>query len=886
MELTSPRAAERLHPFLIDCLIILILLGIFLFMFRDLFFALPDILSGKKLMVADEFVPIYNLQTQFFDLLHWKNTVSPLTNQLEFRIRYSFISVLLRYYRYAPIFLVFVSTFSSYLAYRASFNLVRRVLPQANITHMRIVTVISSLLFMTILLFQKLLDFPLFICAWGPLLFSVYLFLRGVFFSRRWHVWSFVWSSLLMLINPSPHYILIYCFVCVLTTLVCLCGWRINKVFAIQSLLGLFFCLLLTVLPYFLFVKLYVLNGVDWAQQLPINYYSVRDSSVPFFDEISFEATSIVNKVEFGTFMPPYPFIPLVTYFLLLFAPLLGVKTATSDESGRKKTLLWTLYVLLFFSLWGAIGYEVPFWFPSMDRVIQWGMYLLRNSHSLLVDHLFAFVFQMVQILRQPHRFLFITFLVGVFLLPLGILPLLEYMQIRWKRYGAISFVVLFFVPLLSYPMLRQAMFSGNYDGVLQPYPAANLSALRDKLQSLPTGRTVMIPPAGSSKLDYDSEGNAHRFLDRYFIQYLNVQSVYYGLDSDYPNQVPFYLFYRGFYENKNWWINIVRAENIHYIVWNKEMGPSETGVEYLPGLENFGLQKFEQASDFFKKIYENNGFVLFEFMDPPSQAVPPVAYDVNWSSFLCLNESDLHLGENPPVDYSPLDYQKSSQLQMVYSDNPLKTQLDLYAKDHGVQFVLPESQTVPFDQNQVPSSLYLDDTLRALNLLRYSKFNYFNILHPADYDTLNGQYIGLNGPTTLRFHVQNIPVGDYDVYVRSVTTKNTFTIASAKQSLQATVAVTSPRIIYYGSDDKFNKDLHPVDVSSLSTDQLSKLIPDSIIPFAQGFDYAHVGRMHVDPGTILTLEKTDANPMMVEGLLFVPNPADLDTYSSKIRSF
>ncbi|MEV9417929.1 hypothetical protein AB0360_26890, partial [Klebsiella pneumoniae] len=93
-----------------------------------------------------------------------------------------------------------------------------------------------------------------------------------------------------------------------------------------------------------------------------------------------------------------------------------------------------------------------------------------------------------------------------------------------------------------------------------------------------PEGKTVVLPPTETAKLVQDANGVDHKFIDKFFIYYLDKPSYYYGLTGDVKNKFDFFLILRGLYYQQDWWINVARDIQIKYIVVNRKIH-SNNGV-------------------------------------------------------------------------------------------------------------------------------------------------------------------------------------------------------------------------------------------------------------------------------------------------------------------
>ena len=90
--------------------------GFYFFIFRDIIFNMPALMSGEVVINGDELVPFFNPHSQFLEQA--AGEFNELTNGYEFRVRYSILSTWMRYYKILPWALLIVPAsvaFSSYL---------------------------------------------------------------------------------------------------------------------------------------------------------------------------------------------------------------------------------------------------------------------------------------------------------------------------------------------------------------------------------------------------------------------------------------------------------------------------------------------------------------------------------------------------------------------------------------------------------------------------------------------------------------------------------------------------------------------------------------------------------------------------------------------------
>ena len=95
---------------------------------------------------------------------------------------------------------------------------------------------------------------------------------------------------------------------------------------------------------------------------------------------------------------------------------------------------------------------------------------------------------------------------------------------------------------------------------------------MKQFLNTLPPEKTIVLPPSETSKRITSIDGNEHKFIDKFYIYYLNKPSFYYGLSGDINNKHEFFLILRSLHYGQNWWINFIRDKGIKYVIINKEL--------------------------------------------------------------------------------------------------------------------------------------------------------------------------------------------------------------------------------------------------------------------------------------------------------------------------
>jgi hypothetical protein len=864
---------------------------IFVFIFRDVLLSLPSVWRGESVIGGDELVPFFDVKTQFIDQI--MGQFSPLTHQYEFRIRYALLTTWMRYFLLLPFTVFFVPLFSSFLLTVIVSYFLQRVTRRFSPAQLIRGAALSSLLFQFILLYSKVTHFYSLVFGFTLFTTSIVLVLLGLCYEEEHPLRLFLIACIMAVCNPAVHYIVLFVLVVSFLSL----GSLILRPFPASSsgpdrtsrssnwrvITLLVLTLVVVVIPYALLVKYFFLRGLgDLEEQVPVNYELIRTGSVPLLAQLSFDISSILNNIFYGDYTLVQPRYAHYAYFLLFLVPLLpGVFGSIAPER-RERRLLWLLYALFLFSLWCALGYASADSVITFHRFLSMTVDVLVNIRSSLTWNMAKVLNALVEVLRFPHRFQFLTFSVVLVLLPLGIAWLEDrFAALPWKRSvgSLVALSFLFFVPLFCDWDFRFALFSGDLGGFLHPYPLAALSDIRTQLRRLPEGKTIVIPPVEAAKRITAEDGAMHKFIDKFYIYYLDVPSHYYGLDSTVSNKIDFFLFYRALLYGEYWWINVLREQGIRYIIINKELGPNPIGgVEYLKGIEDAVAHEFPRASFVLKPVYENRSFTLYEFTDDAKAPTKNLYFDVPWDKFVCYQQSALDLSKQYQVLYNPKIINASNPTSVV-TDDPKKASYDLYVKTHPEAFTTPDNTTIPFDENVLPSTFYSGNIFSMETLLRASKYNYFNIILPGVYDTLTGTFMGMKGPSTLHFHMSVPAVGSYQVLLRVVSTKNRIHFETETASIDRTLTEADSHTQYFWRSSILSSQRKAVDVSSHTIEQLQDRIPDDIVPVGYQFDYISLGTLQMQKGTHhVTLTKRDGNPLIVEGLLLLPESEGTQT--------
>ena len=135
----------------------LIYLGLFLFIFRDVIVSIPAIWRGEVVINGDELVPFFNPQSQLIDQAAGK--FNQLTNGYEFRVRYSFLTTWMRYYKVLPLAILLVIPSVVFVGYWAVARFLSKVFTQFDARHIYILTAAPVLMIFMIMIYSKITHF-------------------------------------------------------------------------------------------------------------------------------------------------------------------------------------------------------------------------------------------------------------------------------------------------------------------------------------------------------------------------------------------------------------------------------------------------------------------------------------------------------------------------------------------------------------------------------------------------------------------------------------------------------------------------------------------------------------------------------------------------------
>ncbi|MBT8194247.1 MAG: DUF998 domain-containing protein [Acidimicrobiia bacterium] len=895
---------------------------------RDVLFAIPSILAGDAVINGDELVPFFNPTTQLFDQA--RGEFSPLTNGFEFRVRYSFLTTWLRHYKVLPFAILLVLPTIFWSVYLTVSRFVSSVFRRLSPVSVALAAAFPTALIYLIATYAKVTHFYTLLVGLALMTMAVLLMLYGLLFATDRWVRYVVGACLIILFNPAVHYVVLFAVFWAVAGVTLALGelarWirrggpgrlhrlpgrlrRIGRspyrarlvrrairgtILGRGAVAGLLF-LVITLIPYALFVKFLALRGVEnLAVTVPGDYYFIRDASVSWLHVLSWDLAGIMDKILFGDYLAKVPRYPNVVYSLLLLAPLVlrpMRRTLLVDRSHRQLFGVW--YATVGFAVWATIGYAEPQWFPTFHRSMA---AVARVTEGTPLGGIALDVSStVVQVLRFPHRFQLILFVLAPVIMTLTLAWSIDTLHRRWMANDAgrslpqrtsmllrgaatLWVAAVFFIPFWSNAPYRDVYGSGNFGDFLAPFPVMDLQELKQELLALPEGKTVVLPPTETAKLVTDSNGVDHKFNDKFFIYYLDEPSFYYGLTGEADNKFEFFLILRGLYYQQDWWINPARDIGIRYLVVNNNLRDNRgVGAEYLPNVESYigpALERQEQLG-FVELRFENDTYRLYELTDRARVDRETLLVDSSWSEYLDLVFDRLELSRCYDFEYLPYyEPDGTAEPALLLSADPVSAALDLYAVEQTNSFYRPSSKGFAFNPDVVTSAYYQSPMFRLFLFLSNTRWNRTEIITPGLFGTLRGSFVAVPRATRLTVPVSVSEPGTYRVLLRGAATANDLEIGAPtldfRSSLEACPVGDS--LEFFTQDSVYTENRVPVATAQLSVEDLEDRIGENLVPVNVRFTYLDLGTVEAPVGGhTFTITKHDDNPLLVEGLVLIP---------------
>ena len=771
---------------------------------------------------------------------------------------------------------------------------------------------------------------------------AVLLMLHSLLFSRKGWVRRAVVASIVVLLNPAVHYLVLFGVFIAVAGVTLILGevarWIRNggpRRFATvtprakialsskrhrqllvarwgQTALGrgvvaVGIFVVVTLIPYVLFVNFVALRGVEnLSETVPGDYYFIRDASVSWLHVLSWDLAGIMDKILYGDYLAKVPRVSNLVYTVIFLVPFVVPHIRRSLLATRAhRQLFGVLAVVAAFALWATIGYAEPQWFPSFHRSLAAVTRTMAATDGPLGSLTLDIASTIVQVLRFPHRFQLLLFVLAPLVMSLALAWMIDALYKSWvgkssalpdssdarrrrdavvlRATAVIAIGSVFFAPMLSNSNYRTVFFSGDFGTFLAPYPVQDLKELKAALLELDEGKTVVLPPTETAKLVTDDNGVDHKFIDKFFIYYLDQPSYYYGLTGDSYNKFEFFLMLRGLYYQQDWWISVARDIDLQYFVVNKKLRDNRgVGAEYLPDVETFigPAMERQEAMGFVEQRFENDSYVLYELVDRPPDDRQTLLIDSSWSDYLALVWNRLELSRCYDLQYLPyadadtLDAIEGDDPPLIYSSSAEGTALDAWTLQHRDEFFTPSPKIFPFNSDIVASSYYLSPMFRAFLMFSTTKWNRTEMITPGVFGTIKGSFVALPRPTQFTLEATVPDDGEYRMLLRGAASGNTLELDSPTLDVLRTVELRpSPGAMdFYSEESVYLSDRVPVDTTQLSVADLEIQIDEGLVPVNSLNEYHDLGVVTASAGShTLRFDKLDGNPLLVEGIVLIP---------------
>ena len=333
-------------------------LGSFI-IFRHVLTAIPSVLRGDAVIAGDELVPFFNPSSQLLEQA--EGQFNELVNGYEFRVRYAFLTTWLRYYKVLPFAILLVIPTLFWVTYLTVARFMDKVFTSLSTQAIYLATAFPVTLIYLIMTYSKITHFYTLILGLVLMTISSLWMLYALLFAgRKWKRYM-VLSSLATLFNPAIHYLILFSLFFGITIVTLLIGelgrwirrgglaralqlpgrlwrlvvrpgrWRrvgaatrrVSETMVGRVVLAFLLYLVITLIPYALFVKYVALAGVtNLSDTVPGDFYFIQDASVSWLHLLSWDLAGITDKILFGDYLAKVPRYLNALYTVLLFVPL------------------------------------------------------------------------------------------------------------------------------------------------------------------------------------------------------------------------------------------------------------------------------------------------------------------------------------------------------------------------------------------------------------------------------------------------------------------------------------------------------------------------------------------------------------------------------------
>lgn len=831
------RASKR--PRFVFAAIFVFLLLLHAFIFRNVISKIPETFSGASVVSREELVPFYRFDSQFFT-----ESTSSLTSSDEIRVAYSFWTAWVRYYKVLPFALVVMNAVTAFMIFYAFYRILRHFTRGQNMAIY--VALLAALPIHLVLLYAKITHFYELLFGFGMFSLSLSLVIEQIFFSDK-----LSWKNMaavigLTLLNPAIHYHVIFYLVLFLLVAIHLLLLPFVQHEGVKKRLKkdlMYFVIvtLLSLVPYMVYISIIASSSLSSVStQIPDSYWMLYYTSTPLRFMFTYDIAAQTDMYQYGNYLVPTPRTPMIV--LSLFVCSIFLFRQWKRIASKQRNAIAACFIVLLISMWMALGYSEANGF-SFHILLSHVMEYLSAQGGFVTTELAKAVAVFINILRFPHRFLFIYFYLAGVLLSIALLWAGESLRMRKLNKYLVAFAIagLALVPVFASSDHRSVLLSGDFAGFMRPYPISqDLPTIKSKLTD-PSGKMLVFPTLESGR-QVIMNGRGYDFLDKFFVYYFNQPTLYYGTGANTENKTAVYLAYQAIDAGQSGWDNVIANDlGITYILEPKHVQQRDKGLTYMPGIED-KIAKALPTSTRYQRVYDGADFALYK-LKPQAKPSQQTLVDMGWPNLSAYIKSDTA----PHTVYYPSQWEKPfsatrSQRFALATDSTERSFYDLYAALNPKAGFKPDMTILPFTKNITSSSLYTNNALSLTTLADSNdRYNYFGESVPSLVSLQSSQFVGITeGKGSLSLDVKAAQSGKYRIALHAASQAAMIkTLVDGKPVYFHTIggqqqAAGSIDFTYYTLDVDLSKGTHKIQINDISDSLLVEsglAIPLQAIP-------------------------------------------------------
>jgi hypothetical protein len=762
-------AKDRFRAFFMSHYFWVFILGIIInsFIFRGVLASWYDIIQNKVIVGPEELVPIFNFQSQYLD--QQANPFSALTTNFEFRVRYSILTTWTRYYNILPGTIVLFCSLTLLLIYTAIYRLLDLItsFSKEKIWKPILYTAALSGSFLSIfiLIYSKITHFYTLIFGFGLFSLAVCLLIeyqvKFYQITKKQAIAGLVIIVLLNLFNPATHYVILFIFIAGLMCLievskllyVYLKGHKIKDI-NWNKFIWIFLTMIISILTYLAYYYFFVTSSNQFVVSDIVNITRriVTNASSSIEQILSLQTGAILDFHNFADYqIEPGNRIYSAIYSAMLAA--IGVYTFLKSKKSKdfKEFSIWIfLAILWLISVFFALGYGNSF---SAHNTAGWLVGRIYNSNNIFSNFVFSGISVFFQILRFPHRFIFIFQLVNSIGLSLFLFYILKWLDkvinfshSIFKWVWLIVILSLSLTPYLIGNEIGKTLASGDLNQFIAPYHIPqDLKTIKEYLSKNSGGKMAIMPSTEIPlRVTGDANGTEFKLIDKFFIYYLDYPTQYYGLGTDTNLKNLYFTIYNQINQGLPWF-NQLKNQDIEYILVNKNQ-KLKPGYSFRSSLE----EKINQAID--QVVKENLATKVVEGKD--FDLIRLNSEFVNNKTSFYFNESWQELQNTAFRDNSGFsEYTLSDISRLICLEKTFVAQSDLSKITKDLYFLCEKkgsvynSQILPF-KSEIESTDDYSSTVFSLFTTTESpvsnRFNSLESINPGTFGSLNKRIVFL----------------------------------------------------------------------------------------------------------------------------------------------